>query len=195
MSKVHATTVQLDLEQIRAAVEAQQPITTVQALAFFDSLAPVTLSFMHGRWKGAEVATGHPLAGLLTTTGWYGKLFSDVEQVHPLLFYTRAGRELYAVDPNLLPVGYAVTLFKRLAPWARLMLPLLKTRHAKARLRLMEHRGVVSATMIYDDKPIYDIFRQLDENHVFAVMDRKGDTQPYFFTLQRDDTSAYSISW
>ena len=180
---------------VQAALEAHQPITTVQALALFDSLAPVDLYFMRGRWKGAEVATGHPRAGLLAATGWYGKLFLDVEQVHPLLFYTRNGHGLYAVDPKFLPVDRTLLLFKHLAPWARWLLPLLKTRRTKARLRMMEHRGVVSATMVYDEKPIHDIFRRLDENRVFAVMDLKGETHPYFFTLQRDDTSVYTTSW
>ena len=51
---------------------------------------------------------------------------------------------------------------------------------------MTEYRGKVSATMIYDQMPVYDIFRKLDDNTVFAVMDNKTIKDPFFFKLNRD---------
>ncbi len=67
---------------------------------------------------------------------------------------------------------------------------LLKTKDSKARLRMTEFRGTISATMIYDEKPIHDVFRKIDENTVLGWMDLKQQAQPYFFILQRDNQSS-----
>jgi hypothetical protein len=68
----------------------------------------------------------------------------------------------------------------------QLLMPLLTTSESRARLRMTEYRGKVSATMIYDQMPVYDIFRKLDDNTVFAVMDNKTIKDPFFFKLNRD---------
>ena len=73
-----------------------------------------------------------------------------------------------------------------LKPVYSAMSTLLKKEESKARLRMMEYRGKVSATMIYDYLPINDIFRQVDENTVLGLMDFKGMSQPFFFVLERD---------
>ncbi|KAL4783298.1 hypothetical protein BJX76DRAFT_330253 [Aspergillus varians] len=44
----------------------------------------------------------------------------------------------------------------------------------KARLREVKYHGVVSAAMIYNDKPIIDYFRRVDETTVMGVMDAVG---------------------
>ena len=44
----------------------------------------------------------------------------------------------------------------------RLILPMWITHHPQARLRVVGHRGVSSAAMLYDHLPIVDIFRRLD---------------------------------
>ena len=62
---------------------------------------------------------------------------------------------------------------------------LLKTKASQARLRMMEYRGKVSATMIYDYLPINDSFRKVDENMVLGIMDYKNSPQPFFFVLKR----------
>ncbi|MDP1776604.1 MAG: DUF4334 domain-containing protein, partial [Moraxellaceae bacterium] len=54
-----------------------------------------------------------------------------------------------------------------------------------AQLRMVEYRGVSTATMIYDKHPIMDHFRQIDANTVLGVMDKKGDSMPLYFYLQR----------
>jgi hypothetical protein len=63
---------------------------------------------------------------------------------------------------------------------------LLQTEQPKARLRMTEYRGVVSATMIYDSLPINDVFRKVDEDCVLGAMDMRSTPQPFFFVLRRE---------
>lgn len=63
---------------------------------------------------------------------------------------------------------------------------MLKTEKSQARIRMMEYREKVSTTMIYDNLPINDIFRKIDDNTVLGLMDFKGMPQPFFFVLNRD---------
>ena len=165
----------------------EDAISADSALQIFDDLSPIDTSFMLGRWKGCEVMTGHPMDGLLAFSGWYGKYFIDEDNVHPLLFYKNK-TELYSINPkriafNLIPVAPKTP---KLARVLRLAKPLLQTNEGKARLRMMNCRGQASATMCYDERPIHDCFRKLDENRVLGLMDMKGSARPYFFILERD---------
>lgn len=63
---------------------------------------------------------------------------------------------------------------------------LLFTNKPRARLRMTEYRGKVSATMVYDQQPINDVFRKVDDNTVMGVMDTKGMSLPFFFMLERE---------
>ena len=51
---------------------------------------------------------------------------------------------------------------------------------------MLEHRGVVSATMIYDALPICDVFRKVDDDTVLGLMDYRAFDKPFFFVLRRD---------
>ena len=53
---------------------------------------------------------------------------------------------------------------------------------------MTEYRGKISATMIYDQLPIHDFFRKLDDNTVMGIMDLKDMKGPFFFKLKREDT-------
>jgi hypothetical protein len=64
--------------------------------------------------------------------------------------------------------------------------PVLRTRAPRARLRDVEFRGKVSAAMIYDHRPIIDVFRLVDDETLLGVMDLRGMADPYFFILRRD---------
>ena len=159
------------------------------ALAYFDSLPPVTIPQLLGRWRGAGVATGHPLDGLLETFGWHGKRFETAEDVHPLIFRSRGGR-MFEVAPGRLPL----TVLLRYPRTARLPLtarlftlarPLLTTSAPGARLRMTEYRGVVSATMCYDALPVHDVFRRVDATTVLGAMDLRNSPQPLVFRLTR----------
>lgn len=159
-----------------------------QALALFDALPAVRSDGITGRWRGRELATGHPWDGLLTASGWYGKQFDGPESVHPLLFRTPRGRIL-PVDPRRIPLGLvgrvpvpAVAATRRLLD---VLAPALRSRGHRARLRDIEHRGTVSAAMVYDDLPIIDVFRRVDDATLLGLMDLRSIPRPYFFVLDR----------
>lgn len=163
------------------------PLTLDTALALFDGLDAVGVEEMIGTWAGHEVPTGHPMDGLLAATGWYGKRFVDTETVHPLLFHTADRRAAFPVDPARVPMGLPVPRSPLLHRVITLGRPVLGTRKPAARLRATAYRGVVSATMVYDAKPINDVFRRLDPDAVLGCMDLRG-APPYFFLLRRDDS-------
>jgi hypothetical protein len=165
--------------------------STAEALAFFDTLEPVDLDFMLGDWRGQGFPTGHPMDGLLEACHWRGKRFASPEDVHPLVFTTRAGAPV-CVNPLFMGPTLGLAARGRLPKSARLgnllqlLLPLLATRRSRARLRRTEYRGRVSATMIYDQLPINDVFRRLDADAVLGAMDFKGMRDPFFFVLRRE---------
>lgn len=173
--------------------ELERGVSPARALEIFDALPAVTVEEMRGAWAGSEVPTGNPLDGLLGLYGWYGKRVVSVEEVDPLLF--RRDRALFAVNPALIPTGLAVW-WPRLArtpvvaALARRALPLLGTRRPRARLRMVDYRGVPTATLIYDARPIHDHFRRLGADTLLGVMDLRGMERPFFFLLRRQAPAA-----
>ena len=173
------------------------PTTTPEATEFFDAAAAVEPEFMLGTWHGDEMPTDHPLDGMLAASGWWGKQFVDTETVHPLLFPKDGGTALWALNPMLafggLGLATKIPLVRNLSlvqPISTLR-PALQTRAPKARLRTTRYRGVDSATMIYDNLPINDVFRRVPGTAVdtlIGAMDYRGAKRPYFFVLQRDDS-------
>ncbi|CAJ1583829.1 DUF4334 domain-containing protein [[Mycobacterium] wendilense] len=170
------------------------PTGTDGALAIFDAAPAVDPEFMIGTWHGAELPTGHPLDGLLAASGWWGKQFRDAETVHPLLFRTADGSALWPLNP--LPAFGGLGLAGRFPGLKQRNFttaivagrPVLQARGPKARLRTTRYRGVDTATMIYDQLPINDVFRRLDDQSVIGAMDLRGVARPYFFVLRRDDS-------
>ena len=174
--------------------QAQQAgqVSCEDALAIYDALEPIDTDFMLGACKGEGFATGHPLDGVLERCHWHGKRFDSAEHVHPLVFRKASGK-LTTVKPMLVMPGLG--LLDRL-PFLKsesvgklfqFTLPLLSGRRSAARLRMIHYRGKTSATMSYDDLPINDVFRKVDDNTVLGIMDLKGMKQPFFFVLRRDD--------
>lgn len=177
------------------AILKTRKASTTDALQWYDDLPPATTQFMIGRWKGYEIATGHQIDGLLEPSGWYGKVFINEEEVHPLVFFGKGRKELYAVSPKNIPLGRKFPRSGLLGVIMKLVRPFLQTRSSKARLRMVEHRGKQTATMLYDDKAIYDHFAVIDNNTVLGCMDLKGVEQPYFWVMERDDNSSYKMSF
>ncbi|MGF1540356.1 MAG: DUF4334 domain-containing protein [Pleurocapsa sp.] len=175
------------LEKFQTMVQ-QETTSTDAALNLFDQLDTVDLEFMMGRWKGSGFHTNHPLDGLLEAFNWYGKEFINPNCVHPLLFADHSDR-IYKVNPHptLTTIGFRLPIPKNeiLKPLYNAMTKILKTEKSQARMRMMEYRQKISATMIYDHLPIHDIFRKVDNNTVLGLMDYKAIEQPFFFVLQR----------
>ena len=175
------------LEKFQTTLQ-QGKTSTDEALKLFDELEPVDLEFMMGRWKGAGFDTNHPMDGLLEAFNWYGKEFIAPDHVHPLLFLD-GNNKIFKVTPNPtamnLALRFAVPKNQAIKLLFKVMNLMLKTEESKARIRMMEHRQKISATMIYDNLPIHDIFRKVDDNTVLGLMDFKGMQQPFFFVLNR----------
>ena len=95
------------------------------------------------------------------------------------------------MNPALVPIGLSLHIPNVLrrpvtTQIVRLILPLLGTRKPKARLRMMQYRGVVTGTMWYDDLPIHDAFRKVDAGTLLGAMDLRGLDQPFMFVLRRE---------
>ena len=162
--------------------------TEAEAEALFDSLPAVRPEELTGRYSGRELATGHPMDGLLEASGWYGKQFDDVDHVHPLLFRDLGGA-IFPVEPRKVPLGIVpqvpAAVVARSQSAVGVLKPVLRTKKHRARLRAVEHRGVVTAAMVYDHLPIIDVFRRVDADTLLGVMDLRGSA-PYYFVLTKD---------
>lgn len=177
------------------AALARGCVSTGEALAIFDSLEPVDEGFMLGAWRGTGFPTGHVLDGVLEAHGWEGKHFIDSERVHPLVFRGDGEGRIFTIRP--FGARFAVGLLQRfpqlksraVAGIARRLLPLLRSSQPMARLRMTSFRGRLSASMIYDDVPIVDVFRRVDADTVLGLMDMKGLERPFFFVLRRGASS------
>jgi Domain of unknown function (DUF4334)/GXWXG protein len=172
--------------------------TTVEdALTFYDSLPPVLVHQMIGPWRGCTLPTGNPFDGLLEALGWHGKTFRGPDDVDPLVFDTTDGA--HALNPALVPIAAVLRLRgvlrqPRVASLVRFVMPLGRTSRPTARLRMVEYRGVVTASMCYDRQPINDHFRRVDDDTVLGAMDLRGMAQPFLFVLQREDAGKQGSS-
>lgn len=141
-----------------------------------------------------RVMTDPEVAWVILVCGFMGGLIgilirTGATDVHPLLFSNRRG-EIVRINPGAMAAGgkqggtpsrIAVRIFQ-------LLMPLLSTSKPRARLRMTEYRGKMSATMIYDQLPVNDVFRKLDDNTVIGVMDNRDVKDPFFFKLRRDNS-------
>jgi hypothetical protein len=169
------------------------PRSAYEAFAVFDAAPAVESGSMIGTWRGAELPTRHPLDGLLEASGWWGKKFVDSETVHPLLFPTRDRTALWALNPGVMPIGLVLRIpmpriRRSFADPVAALRPLAGTRKPRARLRTTRYRGVDTATMVYDQLPINDVFRRVSDDAVLGIMDLRGSARPYFFVLLRDES-------
>lgn len=138
-----------------AGLLAGAPAAIADVYALFDGLPAVTREEMLGDWDGALVPTCHPGDGQLDALRWAGKRFTAVDDVSPLICLDADGER--TVNDML----------------------------GAATLRMVEYRGVSTATMVYDKHPIFDHFRRVDDDTVLGLMDRKGEDAPLAFTLRR----------
>jgi len=166
-----------------------QYLSTEDAIANFDNLTPIAVDEMTGfYWRGEGIDTDHPMDGMLESSRWWGKAFIGENEVHPLV-HKGVIKKRFFVNPAFVPIKLATHLPLRdmIAPILfPVISPFISTRKPKARIRMLEFRGKLSAAMCYDAKPINDCFRKIDDDSVMGWMDFKGMEQPYFFKLFRD---------
>lgn len=153
-------------------------ITSDEALALFDSLPAVRIEEIQGLYEGKGFPTGNPQDGFLESSGWYGKRFDGYNTTHPLVF-KGDGNEVFSVNPT------KAFAFLKPGEAAKNSRDRLETKESHARLRMVEYRGIVTAGMIYNELPIIDLFRRVDQNTLLGVMDSvQLPGPPFFFVLK-----------
>jgi hypothetical protein len=135
--------------------DTNTPLTISQLSDFYDTLSAIPCEFMLGQWRGVCLNTGHSGEAKLSALGWAGKQFNSINDVMPIM--------------SLSPDG------------ALIANPVMGT----ASLRMVEYRGVSTATMVYDKHPIFDHFKKLNETTLLGVMDAKSEDIPLYFVLKR----------
>jgi Domain of unknown function (DUF4334)/GXWXG protein len=162
-----------------------------RALEQFKRLAPIKPREMIGLWSGRGIPSGHPLDGVLENLGWFGKRFTIEMRADPLLFRWNE-RRLIPIDPARIPLRLALRFHSvgRTRAARNLFSCLqrgLRAEGTVASLDIMPFQGVASAAMAYDDQPIVDHFRRLDDRRIMGAMTIQGDDRIYFFELERVD--------
>ncbi|GIM90956.1 DUF4334 domain-containing protein [Paractinoplanes toevensis] len=134
------------------------PIPTAELDEVWAALGPVRAEEILGAWRGSEFDTGHPLNGQLAKAGWHGKTFVSVSDAKPLICRGPDG-ELYS----------NIELGK-----------------GEASLWNVEFRGEVTATMVYDGRPVFDHFKRVDDDTLMGIMNVKGNAGLfYYFILEK----------
>jgi hypothetical protein len=149
-------------------LKAKHVISNDEVLAnLFESLEPVTCEQIVAKWKGGGFDTGHWLLGALAEMKWYGKWINSRMDVKPLVCFDEDGR-LYSN----------------------------KTLNGEASLGMMDFRGKVSATIIYDGVPMFGHLRKVDNDTLLGVVSGKSlstgqnivqDGKHQYFYLERID--------
>ena len=140
--------------ELRALASANTAAALALVLELFDRLPAVAEDALLGEWSGTVIPTGHPGEQQLGALRWAGKTFRSRNDVDPIVSHNDTG--------------------------AREANPVLGT----ASIRMVEYRGVVTATMVYDRHPIFDHFHGVD-GVLLGIMDRKGEPAPLAFLLER----------
>ncbi|WP_137872583.1 DUF4334 domain-containing protein [Rhodococcus sp. Q] len=125
------------------------------------ALPVVHIDELSGRWRGRGFRTGHHTEQLLEKTRWYGKTFGSRFDVQPLVCRGEDG-ELFSD---------------------------VKGGKGVASLWMVEFRGEVTATMVYDGMPVFDHFKRVGPDTLIGVMNGKGvldNGEHYWFALDRD---------
>ncbi|SDE01581.1 DUF4334 domain-containing protein [Streptomyces prasinopilosus] len=152
----------IDKARIRFA-ELRGRDTTVPAAELDEiwaALPTVRVEEILGTWRGSGFDTGHPVHRRLLASGWYGKTFLAADDAKPLIMRGEDG------------VLYSDT----------------EQGKGEAGLWMVEFRGEVTATMIYDGRPVLDHFKAVDDRTLMGIMNGKGfgaNGPFYYFVLER----------
>ncbi|GGS46094.1 DUF4334 domain-containing protein [Streptomyces griseoviridis] len=154
----------MDIDEARgrfAVLRGKESAVSAEELdAVWAALPTVRVEEILGAWRGGEFDTGHPLNGRLRKSGWYGKTFHSAADAKPLIMRGEDGR-----------LHSDTTLGK-----------------GEASLWMVEFRGEVTATMVYDGQPVLDHFKAVDDRTLMGIMNGKGfgDGPFFYFFLERD---------
>lgn len=154
----------MDAEKARtrfAELRGQRDVSPADLDEVWAALDTVHSEDMLGNWKGDEFHTGHKMNGQLAAASWYGKIFTSVNDVEPIVCYDDDGK---LFSNNELSLGGA-TLWQ------------------------IEFRGEVTATMVYNGQPIFDHFKWVDADTLMGIMNgkRQRESGSYlYFLLERD---------
>ena len=121
-------------------------ITDSELDEFWEKLAPATIDFMIGEWKGGEFQTGHKANGFMKRLNWFGKTFHSAADAKPLVCIDADGNKFSNTEAM----------------------------NGEASLWMEEFRGESVASMVYDGKPVHDHFKVVDANAVIGLMNGKG---------------------
>jgi hypothetical protein len=163
--------------------------TQQQMAAAFDALDPVGVDMLVGLWEADPGYAETPGGRLLVESGWWGARFTDAETVDPLLFRSDDGDGLFAAD--LLRV---LALIREGAQNISARRTEVETSAPIGRVRMIEYRGVVTATLVYDQVPVLDYLRAVDNNTVIAAVEGRAmvDRPAYALLRRRPDPPAYA---
>ncbi|KAE8155118.1 hypothetical protein BDV25DRAFT_135161 [Aspergillus avenaceus] len=140
-----------------AAAHEKHNVSADEVAALYDTLPSVTPDFLLGNWKGSVIYTGHKDIEILLAMKWDGKMFHSVDSVEPVVVLSEENSRV---------------------PMREL---------GGARIREVKFRGVVTAAMVYDQQPVIDYFRRLNDRTVVGVMEHKLDNSDFglSFILER----------
>jgi hypothetical protein len=154
-SPVRSAAIQEVCDRLEPIRAGTEPPDPAKLFALFDRLPAVRVDDMIGDWQGELISRGHPAEARLHAMQWDGKRFLSANEVHPIISRNEHGERV--INGVL----------------------------GAASLREVVFRGVATATMIYDNAPVFDHFRRLGDDRVLGVMDQKGSDQWLFFCLRR----------
>ena len=142
--------------------ERSDAISDTELDDYWASLQPATIDGMLGEWKGGEFVTGHRMNGQLEKARWFGKTFNSATDAKPLVCLDADGNK------------YS------------------NTENGEASMWMEEFRGEVTATMVYDEQPVHDHFKKIDDHAVMGIMNGKevvdfqdGVSTYFYFYLER----------
>ncbi|MET8649386.1 MULTISPECIES: DUF4334 domain-containing protein [Nocardia] len=153
----------VSVESWRELAARESGVATADLDALWAQLPTVRAEEILGRWRGAAFATGHPLCRALPASRWYGKNFHSLTRAEPLICRAEDG-----------------SLFSN-----------VELGGGEASLWNIEFRGEVTATMVYDGRPVFDHFKRLDESTLMGIMNGRPDLvlaegEYFYFLLERD---------
>lgn len=151
------------VEKLSALRHQSGEIDSAELDEVWRKLPTVRVEQIIGRWRGVRLDTDHRLARWREKMEWYGKEFISRTDAKPVLCYDDNG-DIYSDQ---------------------------EYGRGEATLWMVEFRGEVTATMVFDGVPIFDHFKMVDENTLLGVMNGKDtdlflDRGHYFyFILER----------